>query len=269
MPSEIQDLLQLGLRATELAKTEVLKHFGHQITVDWKPDHTPVTIADRNAEQVVRNFFAQETPDFGFVGEEFGRTSSQAEYQWILDPIDGTKSFVRGVPLFGSILALYRKNQPILGIIGLPALGSVLHASLGGGAWVDGQAAHVSNVKSMENATVLSGTVNTMEDKGYGEGFAKLRHSAQLYRGWGDCYGYYLVACGRAEIMADPVVSIWDIAAMPIILAEAGGSFSELSGNTRFLDEAGTVLAGPEGFTGLASNGHLHSRALEAFQRTL
>jgi len=260
--SEIQSMLELALKATELAKTEVLKHYGKKINIDWKPDLTPVTIADKNTEQAVRDFFAKETPDFGFIGEEFGRTNTSAEYQWILDPIDGTKSFVRGVPLFGSILALYHRDQPVLGVIGLPALGSVLHASLGGGAWVDGNAAHVSSVTQMKDATVLSGTVNTMEARGYGEGFAKLRQSAQLYRGWGDCYGYYLVACGRAEIMVDPVVSVWDIAAMPIIFSEAGGSFSEISGNTRFLDSEGKVLAGSDGFTSVASNKHLHVYAL-------
>jgi len=266
MSSEIHDLLQIGLKAVDLAKGEILKFYGTKITVDWKPDQTPVTIADRNAEDIVRTFLDKETPQFGFLGEESGRARQEAEYHWVLDPIDGTKSFVRGVPLFGTILALYRKDEPIVGLIGLPALHSVLHASSGGGAWVDGSRAQVSTVDRLDNATVLSGTVNTMEARGFGDGFANLRRSSQLYRGWGDCYGYYLVACGRAEVMVDPVVSIWDVAAMPIIFQEAGGRFSEINGNTRFFDEQGQVTAGPEGFTGFASNMALYQQGMQKLQ---
>jgi myo-inositol-1(or 4)-monophosphatase len=263
--SQIQNLLTLALQATTIAKGEIMSHYGQNVSVEWKPDNTPVTIADRNAEQAVRDFFAKETPGFGFIGEEFGRTDPQAEYQWILDPIDGTKSFVRGVPLFGTILGLYQAGTPLLGIIALPALNSVLHASQGAGAWVDGVRVNTSKVSRLEESTVLSGTINTMEARGYGEAFARVRKSAQLYRGWGDCYGYYLVACGRAEVMVDPVVSIWDISAMPVIFAEAGGQFSEISGNTRLLDDSGHIIAGPEGYTGVATNGILHSAVLSKF----
>lgn len=264
--SEFAELLQVGRKATAIAKEEILSHFGGTVQVDWKPDHTPVTIADRNAETKVREFLERETPEFGFIGEEFGRTRPEAEYQWILDPIDGTKSFVRGVPLFGTILGLYHRERSVVGIIGLPALNSELSAAVGQGAHVDGRPARVSTVSQLDQATVLSGTINTMEARGYGDSFARLRRASQLYRGWGDCYGYYLVACGRAELMVDPVVSIWDIAALPVIFAEAGGAFSEINGNRRFLDAAGTVLAGTDGFTGLASNGKLHTKAMEYLQ---
>lgn len=265
--SELKELLSLGHKAVEIAKTEILKHWGGPVSIDWKPDNTPVTIADRNAEELVKSFLAKETPEFGFIGEEFGRTNPEAEYQWILDPIDGTKSFVRGVPLFGTILGLYHRDQSVVGLIGLPALNSVLSAAKGLGAHVDGRKASVSSVSRLEDSTVLSGTINTMEARGYGENFAKLRRSAQLYRGWGDCYGYYLVACGRAELMVDPVVSIWDVAAMPVIFSEAGGFFSEMSGNTRLLDSSGKVLAGTDGFTGIASNGQIHQKALDLLQK--
>lgn len=261
--SELAALLQIGRKATAIAKEQILAHYGGNVQVDWKPDNTPVTIADRNAEERVREFLDRETPSFGFIGEEFGRTRPEAEYQWILDPIDGTKSFVRGVPLFGTILGLFHKERSIVGIIGLPALNSELSAAKGLGAQVDGLPARVSTVGQINQATVLSGTVNTMEARGYGDSFTRLRHASGLYRGWGDCYGYYLVACGRAEIMVDPVVSIWDIAALPVILAEAGGAFSEINGNTRLLDADGSILAGTDGFTGLASNGLLHTKAME------
>jgi len=261
--SENKNLVDIALRATALARAEILLHYGQKISIDWKPDHTPVTIADRNAEMAVRKFLEVETPEFGLIGEEFGSTRPGSEYQWIVDPIDGTKSFVRGVPLFGTILALWHRNSPILGVIALPALNSVLHAAQGMGAWVDGVRVGVSSVDSLSKATVLSGTVNTMEQKGFGPGFTRLRQGAQLYRGWGDCYGYYMVACGRAEIMVDPVVSIWDIAAMPIIFAEAGGHFSEIDGNTNILDAQGAPRALSEGYTAIASNGKLHDQAIK------
>lgn len=261
--SEIADLLQLARRASAVAEQEILTHFGGHIQIDWKPDNTPVTIADKNAEQKVREFLSKETPSFGFIGEEFGRTNADAEFQWILDPIDGTKSFIRGVPLFGTILGLYHRDRSIVGVINLPALHSELSAGTGLGAHVDGRQVRVSQVTQLDQATVLSGTINTMEARGYGEQFGHLRRACQLYRGWGDCYGYYLVACGRAEMMVDPVVSIWDIAAMPVILSEAGGAFSEINGNTRLLDSNGHILAGTDGFTGIATNGALHNKALE------
>ncbi|HSQ42702.1 MAG TPA: inositol monophosphatase family protein [Fibrobacteraceae bacterium] len=263
--SELQELLTIALKATEIARIEILRHFGQKISVDWKPDRTPVTIADRNTEELVRHWLGQETPEFGLIGEEFGRTNPQAEYQWILDPIDGTKSFVRGVPLFGTLLALYHRGQARIGIISLPALDSVLHAASGMGAWVDDVQVHVSDVSQLSQATVLSGTLNTMEAKGYGESFARIRRTAQLYRGWGDCYGYYLVACGRAEVMVDPVVSIWDIAPMPVIFAEAGGRFSEISGGAQLLGDQGELRTGPEGYTGVATNFRLYDAVLDAF----
>jgi len=261
--SEVQDLLKIALHANDLAREEIIKHYGQKISVDWKSDHTPVTIADRNAETLVRTFMDKETPQFGFLGEEFGRARPEAEYQWIIDPIDGTKSFVRGVPLFGTLLALYHRGTPVLGLISLPVLHSVLHAAQGLGAWVDGVRVGVSSVAELSAATVLSGTMNTMEQKGYGDGFARLRRGAQLYRGWGDCYGYYLVACGRAELMVDPVVSIWDIAPMPIIFSEAGGKFSEINGNEALLSVDGAPRATSEGYTAVASNGRLHDLALK------
>lgn len=261
--SEFAGLLQIARQATAIAKEEILLHYGEAVQVEWKPDNTPVTIADRNAEQKVRAFLERETPSFGFIGEEFGRTNSDAEYQWILDPIDGTKSFVRGVPLFGTILGLYHRDRSIVGVISLPALQSELSAAVGEGAHVDGRIAKVSSVSHLDQATVLSGTMNTMEARGFGDSFARLRRASQLYRGWGDCYGYYLVACGRAELMVDPVVSIWDIAAMPVIFSEAGGAFSQINGNTRLLDSSGNILAGTDGFTGMASNGLLHNKAIE------
>ncbi len=241
--SEVGDLLKIAERAAKNAERVILSHFESDLSVEWKPDNTPVTVADRGAEEELRKVFLSETPDFGLIGEEFGIEKPDAEYKWIFDPIDGTKSFIRGVPLFGTLIGLYRRDEPLVGIIHLPALRHTLVAGKGLGAFVDGKRAHVSNVKISEGLA-LSGTVNTFESEGRAEFFERYRKSAALYRGWGDCYGYFLVATGRAEAMVDPVVSLWDIAAFPAIFSEAGGKFSTLDGETRLFAADGKPTNG-------------------------
>ncbi len=258
------ELLKIALKTAELAEENILKFYQNDVGVEWKADKTPVTIADKGTEELARKFWAKETPGFGVIGEEFGIESPDAEFQWVIDPIDGTKSFIHGVPLFGTLIALYHKNVPIASVIRLPAMKSAVWAVNGGGAFLDGREVHASKVSQLSDALVLSGTVNTMEDKGFGEGFTKLRRSARLHRGWGDCYGYYLVAAGRAEIMVDPVVSLWDIAPFPLLMKEAGGKFSTIDGKIELFDASGKPTAPIyEGFTSIASNGLLHGAALE------
>jgi len=256
------DLLSLVLRAGDIAQGEILKHWKTDFSVEWKADASPVTIADKKAEELVRNFARKETPDFGFIGEEFGIENPDAEYQWVLDPIDGTKSFIHGVPLFGTVIAIMKKGASVAGLIQLPALNSKIWASKGGGAFIgdaDGAnaaAARTSNVSELENSLVLSGTINTMESEGCGEWFANIRKKAKLYRGWGDCFGYYLVACGKAEIMADPIVSLWDIAPYPLIFSEAGGAFCTLKGEKDLFSQNGQPLHSIHGgYSAIASNG--------------
>ena len=258
------ELLKIALKTAELAEENILKFYQNDVGVEWKADKTPVTIADKGTEEIARKFWAKETPGFGVIGEEFGIESPDAEFQWVIDPIDGTKSFIHGVPLFGTLIGLWHKNVPIASVIRLPAMKSAVWAVNGGGAFLDGREVRASKVSQLSDALVLSGTVNTMEDKGFGEGFTKLRRSARLHRGWGDCYGYYLVAAGRAEIMVDPVVSMWDIAPFPLLMKEAGGKFSTIDGKTELFDANGKPTAPIyEGFTSIATNGLLHDVALE------
>ena len=266
--SENLELLKIALKTAELAEENILKFYQNDVGVEWKADKTPVTIADKGTEELARKFWAKETPGFGVIGEEFGIESPDAEYQWVIDPIDGTKSFIHGVPLFGTLIGLWHKNVPIASVIRLPAMKSAVWAVNGGGAFLDGREVRASKVSQLSDALVLSGTVNTMEDKGFGEGFTKLRRSARLHRGWGDCYGYYLVAAGRAEIMVDPVVSMWDIAPFPLLMKEAGGKFSTIDGKTELFDENGKPTAPIyEGFTSIATNGLLHNAALECLKK--
>lgn len=253
--SEVGELLEIAKRAAKNAERVILSNFESDLSVEWKPDNTPVTVADRGAEEELRKVFLSETPDFGLIGEELGIEKPDAEYKWIFDPIDGTKSFIRGVPLFGTLIGLYRKDEPLVGIVNLPALRHILVAGKGCGAFVDGKRARVSNVPLREGLA-LSGTVNTFDSEGKTAFFERYRKSAALYRGWGDCYGYFLVATGRAEAMVDPVVSLWDIAAFPAIFSEAGGKFSTLDGETRLFDAEGKPLRPiHEGYSALATNG--------------
>ncbi len=262
------ELLKIALKTAEIAEENILKYYQNDVGVEWKADKTPVTIADKGTEELARKFWAKETPGFGVIGEEFGIESSDAEYQWVIDPIDGTKSFIHGVPLFGTLIGLWHKNVPIASVIRLPAMKSAVWAVNGGGAFLDGREVRASKVSQLSDALVLSGTVNTMEDKGFGEGFTKLRRSARLHRGWGDCYGYYLVAAGRAEIMVDPVVSLWDIAPFPLLMKEAGGKFSTIDGKTELFDVNGKPTAPIyEGFTSIATNGLLHDVALDCLKK--
>lgn len=264
--SEIRELLEIARKAAAAAAQVIVKYFESDLSVEWKPDNTPVTIADKKAEETLRGFFARETPDFGCIGEEFGIENPKAEFKWVFDPIDGTKSFIRGVPLFGTLVGLYRKGEPLLGIIGLPAMNRTLYAGKSLGAFVDGKSVHVSKTL-LSKGLALSGTVNTFENLGMSAQFDRYRKKASLYRGWGDCYGYFLVATGRAEAMADPVVSLWDIAAFPTIFSEAGGRFSCLDGSADLFDADGNPNRPiHEGYTALAANMNAFDGALGCFR---
>jgi histidinol-phosphatase len=242
---------ELALRMAQEAGKIILSYFQTAMQVETKQDNSPVTIADRKSEEALRALMEKHTPGYGIIGEEFGAQAGIADREWVIDPIDGTKAFIHGVPLFGTLLALLEKGKPVVGVISLPALGHVMHASLGGGCLLDGRPCSVSAVDRIEDSLLLDGSISTMERLGHGPAWAALRARAKLHRGWGDCYGHYLVACGRAEAMVDPIVSIWDVAPMAVILPEAGGRFTSISG-TDSITEA----------SGISSNGRVHGEIL-------
>ncbi len=264
--SDLSDLLRLAQGAADAARAEILRHWRSSLQVEFKADNTPVTVADRNAEETIRAYLRGRDSGFGFVGEEFGREKGKNGVVWVMDPIDGTKSFVRRVPLFGTLLACFRDGRPVVGLIDLPALGRRVWASAGAGAFVDGEPARVSSVDDPAKGCLLSGTVNTFETAGLGEEFHSLRRQFGLYRGWGDCFGYFQVACGQAEAMVDPVVSIWDVAPFAVLFQEAGGRFSDLKGSLRMLETVDSdAPLSSDDCTAVATNGLLHDRVLEAF----
>lgn len=242
---------ELALTMAREAARIILPHFQAPIQVETKQDNSPVTIADRNSEEALRKLMERHTPGYGIIGEEFGTQAGSADREWVIDPIDGTKAFIHGVPLFGTLLALLEKGRPVVGVISLPALGQVMHASLGGGCFLDGKPCRVSSAATVEESLILDGSSTTMERLGHGPAWAALRKRAKLHRGWGDCYGHLLVACGRAEAMVDPIVSIWDVAPMAVILPEAGGRFTALSGKDSITEA-----------NGVSTNGKIHEAIL-------
>ena len=246
---------ELALMMAREAAKIILPHFQTAIRVETKQDNSPVTIADRNSEEALRKLMEKHTPGYGIIGEEFGTQAGSADREWVVDPIDGTKAFIHGVPLFGTLLALLEGGRPVVGVISLPALGQVVHASLGGGCFLDGKPCRVSAVAKLEESLLLDGSSTTMERLGHGPAWTALRKRAKLHRGWGDCYGHMLVACGRAEAMVDPIVSIWDVAPMAVILPEAGGRFSALSG-AHSIHEA----------NGVSTNGLIHEEILRGMR---
>src|SRR5262249_15100276 len=226
LPSERKGEGSLLLEAAqELARrtaSVALRHFRSALVVESKGDGSPVTIADRNAEAAARDWITQRFPEDGILGEELGAHLPNAKRRWIIDPIDGTKTFVRGVPLWGTLVAVCEGETILAGAIACPAVDELVAAAPGLGCWWNGVRAHVSSTAAIDAATVLTTDERFLKDPAKGEGWQRLARAAAISRSWGDCYGYILVASGRAEAMIDPVMSPWDAAALAPVITEAG-----------------------------------------------
>ena len=252
-PPAERDLLDFAVEVVRAAGDLTLGWFrASELAVDTKADGTPVTAADRAAERLVRERVAERFPDDGVLGEEEPETPGRSGRRWIVDPIDGTKAFTRGVPLYSTLLALEDAHGPAIGVIGLPALGQVVYAGRGLGCWSEGRPARVSDTARLDGAYLMS--------SGYGHwpdaALLAVKHAGCHLRTWGDGYGYALVATGRADAMVDPAVDLYDVAAMPVILAEAGGRFTTVDGRE---DAAGG--------SGVATNGRIHDELLGVLAR--
>ncbi|MFN0145466.1 MAG: inositol monophosphatase family protein, partial [Dehalococcoidia bacterium] len=220
------------------------------IGVETKADGTPVTIADRGAEEAVRRFLERECPGHGILGEEYPEKPGDGRYRWVLDPIDGTKSFIHHVPLWGTLIALERDGRPVVGVIACHAAGETISAAEGLGAELNGRPAHVSNVTGLAAATVSTTSYARLRERAP-EGFDAICAGAGLSRAWGDCYGYLMVAAGRADVMLDPVMNHWDIAALVPVIREAGGTITGWDGEPEPSDSC------------VATNGHLQQAIIE------
>ena len=226
----LRDLLEFAVEVAWRAGRATLGHFQTGVAAETKPDRTPVTVADRAAEMIARDLIRARYPYDGIVGEEMGDERPGSDRRWILDPIDGTRSFVRGVPLFGVLIALEDEGDAVLGVAHFPALQETVCAARGLGCWWNGRRAIVSGVTRVDDALALTSDPEMAAGVGRGPSWDRLRARVGMIRTWGDCYGYALVATGRAEAMLDPTLSIWDAAAVRPLVEEAGGVVTDWDG---------------------------------------
>lgn len=206
------------------------RYYGRRPATSTKRDGTSVSIADISAERAAREWIERRFPDDGIIGEELAPVRSSSARRWILDPIDGTYTFLQSVPLWGTLVAVAEDERVIAGAAYFPALGEIIVAALGEGCWWNGSSARVSTVSEINQARLLTTDARFMRDPSRRERWLELQNATLTMRTWGDCYGYLLVATGRAEIMIDDVVSDWDAAALMPIITEAGGSLTDWRG---------------------------------------
>ena len=225
-----ESLMQAAQECAELAGSVAFAHYRKNVAVEWKGDGSPVTVADRSAEEAVREWLRTRFPADAVLGEEFGETRGTSGRRWIIDPIDGTKSFVRGVPLWGSLVAVVEGERVLAGAACFPAVGETVAAAAGCGSWHNASRAKVSGVAELRTATVLVSDSQIFSPTSRQEAWARLASTAAVSRTWGDAFGYLMVATGRAEVMVDPIVNAWDVACFVPIIEEAGGVFTDLTG---------------------------------------
>jgi len=233
---ETASRLDLALQIAREAGVITLEYFRRDdLEVQRKSDDSPVTAADRCAEEHLRRRIAEAFADDAVVGEELADRPGNSPFRWIVDPIDGTKSFIHGVPLYGTLIGIEHEGEPVAGVIQIPALDECVYASQGGGAWyLQGkkakQPARVSRCASLSQGLFLTSEVAGFDEVEGRDVYLRLQAAARLSRTWGDCYGYLMVATGRAELMVDPVAAVWDLAPLLPILEEAGGTFTDWQG---------------------------------------
>lgn len=255
MIPSLQDLRRAAETFARAGGEATLNHFKQSFQLEYKEDDSPVTNADREAEQVIRGMIRKEFPGHGIIGEEFGRENEKSDVVWILDPIDGTKSFIHGVPFYTTLIGVLVKNQPSVGVIYAPALEEMVSAATDQGCTLNGESCRVRECSDLGKATFLTTEVDTFEEYGFAEPFQELLKQTRLHRTWGDAYGHMMVATGRADIMIDPILNIWDAAALLPVVTEAGGSYTDLKG-------AITIETG----NGLSTNSALRPQILALFE---
>lgn len=250
----LQTRLEVALEACWRAGKITLEYFNTGVQVEHKSDDSPVTIADRRAEEEIRRWLARYFPEDAIVGEEGGgtKTARANGATWYIDPIDGTKAFICGIPFYSTLLACEMGSRVVLGVASFPALAETVWATQGTGCYWNGRRARVSEIKKLEEAVLTTTDFYRMNTMGHAGALDQLCRATKLQRTWGDAYGHILVATGRAEIMIDPKMAVWDNGPLLPILEEAGGRFTDWQGNaTIHSDKA------------FATNGHLHEAVQE------
>jgi len=248
----LKSSLEFAMETAYLAGRLTLGHFQTGVKADRKPDDSPVTIADRSAEKLIRARIGAAFPNHVILGEEFGEESTgDRSHRWIIDPIDGTKAFLHGVPLYSVLIALEIDGRVEVGVAYFPALDEMVAAARGEGCWWNGRRASVSPVSRMSDATVCFTDPATFAEYDRLAAWERIQRAAPICAGWGDAYGHALVATGRAEVMLDPIMKTWDCGPFPPILEEAGGSFTDWSGTPTI-----------HGNEAISTNGHVFKELL-------
>jgi histidinol phosphatase-like enzyme (inositol monophosphatase family) len=242
------------IELAELSGDLIRPYFGSSdLKVELKADQSLVTAADTGAEELMRGLIRDKFPSHGVVGEEGGIENPDAEFVWVLDPIDGTESFASAVPLFGTLIALLHEGQPVLGCVHQPILRQLLIGD-NRTALLNGKPVRTRSVKQIEDATLLTSDPAAVNRRPDCRGFASLMNRARLVRTWGDCYGYLLVATGHADVMFDPVMNLWDIAALVPVIRGAGGVITDAKGGPAY----------PATSTVSSANADIHRMVIDA-----
>jgi len=228
--SELNELLRFAVELGRGAGDITLEYFRKNPETETKSDGSYVTIADRHAESFLREEIAKRFPDDGVIGEEEMESPGLSGKRWIVDPIDGTFAFVHGVPFYGVLIALEIEGESSVGVVNIPALGEIVYAAKGLGCFLNGERVRVSDTAELKDALLLATDFTACERYGFGRASQLMKERAKASRTWGDCYGYVLVASGRADVMLDPVMNLWDCAPMLPIMEEAGGTFTDWRG---------------------------------------
>jgi len=249
--------LSVALEASKNAEKVIMKYYSDEIRATFKPDQTPVTIADKEAERIIIETIKKIFPDHDFLGEESGTSQLDSEYLWLIDPIDGTNNYIRKLPFFGTEIALMKGKKFILGVSNGPALNETAHAFQGGGAFINGKMVHVSKIDTIREALVCYGNIKYFSKTNSSNNIIMLANDARYTRGYGDFWMYYLLAQGKIDIVAEAKLKIWDIAACKVIVEEAGGKITDMEGN-KVTTETTSIIA---------TNGKIHDVALSYFNR--
>ena len=251
LKANLSDLMEFAVDLARGAGEITLKYFQRTPETHIKGDGSFVTIADREAEAYLRREIARRFPDDAILGEEEGETKGSSFRRWIIDPIDGTFAFVHGVPFYGVLIGIEQNGEPVLGVVNIPALGEIVYGAKDLGCFYNGSEATVSSTSRLEDTLLLCTDFQACSRYGFGPAANDLQSRAQKSRTWGDCYGYVLVATGRADIMLDPVMNLWDCAALLPIVEAAGGTFTDWRG-------VRTI----EGGNSIATNGKLFAEVM-------
>ncbi len=237
--------LVTAIDASNAAARLIRSYFKGNFNVDIKEDMTPVTEVDIKAENTIKDIILNAFPDYGFYGEETCRENKNSEYTWLVDPIDGTKGFVRGYPFFSTQIALMHHEEIILGVSNAPIFDEIIFAEKGKGAWMNNKQIHISNTKDIVSSTISTGNLKTIALSENWMNLGKIVSKADRIRGYGDFYHYHLLASGKIDVVIESDVNILDVAALSLIIEESGGVFTDFQGKRSNLDTTSVIASNP------------------------